>query len=201
MFYEPKDGHGLPHDPLQSCVLPRPIAWISSLSREGVVNLAPYSYFNLVCRFPPMLMFSSNGRLDAKDTLRNCEDTGEFVVNVATFDNRQKIAATGASMPREVDEMAAVGLTPAASSVVAAPGVAESPIRMECKTHQVVELPCEDPAYRNAMVVGTVVGVHIDDEILREGLIDLDKLRPLGRLGYFDYCSVDNAFQIPWKKS
>lgn len=198
MFYEPKErNHGLPHDPYKSCVIPRPIGWISTLSRDGVPNLAPYSFYNAISGTPPMVMFSSIGH---KDSQTNCEETGEFVVNMATWDLRDRVNQTSIAFGPEVDEMAAVGLEPAPSRIVSAPRVAASPIALECKYWKTVELPTLDETSRHGMVIGEVVGVHISEEVLTDGLIDIAKLRPIARLGYMDYCVVDETFSMPRPK-
>jgi flavin reductase (DIM6/NTAB) family NADH-FMN oxidoreductase RutF len=194
MFYEPKHrDHGLPHDPYKACVVPRPIGWISTLSREGVPNLAPYSFYNAISGTPPMVMFSSIGH---KDSQTNCEDTGEFVVNMATWALRHQVNETSFAFSPQVDEMAATGLEPAPSRIVKAPRVAASPIALECTYWKTVELPSHDENSRHGMVIGEVVGVHIAEDVLTGGLIDMAKLRPIARLGYMEYCVVDETFTM-----
>ncbi len=197
MFYETSDNrHGLPHDPFKSCIVPRPIGWISTLSAENVVNLAPYSFFNGVASDPPMVMFSCLGLPPRpnKDTLANCADTGEFVFNLATWDLREEMNATSAAVNPDADEFELAGLEKAPSILIKPPRVKASPIHMECVVHQIVDLPGTDPKARNAMVLGRVVGIHIDESVLTGGLIDMDKLRPIARLGYMDYSRVDLVF-------
>ncbi len=196
MFYETaRSDHGLPHDPFKSLVVPRPIGWISTISEDGVVNLAPYSFFNAVSADPPYVMFSSAGR---KDTITNAEATGAFVCSMATHALREAMNETSAPVPSEVDEFALAGLTPLPSRLVAPPRVAESPIALECRYHQTIELPCASGAASGyAMVIGEVVGVHIDDAVIREGRVDLARIRPLARLGYLDYTMVDDIFAMP----
>ena len=195
MFYETKDKrHGLPHDPFKSCIVPRPIGWITTISRDGVVNLAPYSFFNGVAEDPPMVMFSSNG--PAKDSLVNCEQTGEFVANLATWDLRDRMNRTSAPVEPEVDEFALAELEPAPARLVKPPRVKAAPIHMECLYLQTVELPCGTPNGRNAMVLGRVIGIHIDESVLTDGLVDMAKLRPIARLGYKDYTRVDLVFSM-----
>ncbi len=198
MFYEIGKPHGLPHDPFKSCVVPRPIGWITTLNRDGVVNLAPYSFFNGVAGDPPMVMYSNNGRQPhgMKDTLANCESTGEFVANMATWALREQMNLSCAALPPEVDELALVGLTAAPSRLVAPPRVAESPIAMECKVHQIVDLPVGREGGRNAIVLGRVVGIHIEDAALSEGLVDIPRIKPISRLGYMDYAVVDSVFAM-----
>jgi flavin reductase (DIM6/NTAB) family NADH-FMN oxidoreductase RutF len=170
MFYEPSQGHGLPHNPFKACVVPRPIGWVSTIGPEGANNLAPYSFFNAVADTPPMVMFSSNGvhPHGAKDSADNAARSGEFVVNVATWDLRHTMNASSAPVETGVDEFVLAGLTAAPSRIVSAPRVAETPVNLECRTHQVVELPCA-PGGRNVTVFGEVVGVHIDESVLTPG--------------------------------
>jgi len=199
MFYETKGNrHGLPHDPFKSCIVPRPIGWISTVSRDGVVNLAPYSFFNGVASNPPMVMFASGGRQPhgPKDTITNCEETGEFVVNIATWDLRDTVNLSSAPARPEADEMALSGLEAAPSRLVRPPRVKASPIHLECRHHRTVDLPGNDPRDRNAIVIGEVLGVHISDEVLTDGLVDLSKFRPIARLGYMDYTLVETVFTM-----
>ena len=178
--------------------MPRPIGWISTISAAGVVNLAPYSFFNGVNQDPPMVMFASNGRQPSgpKDTLRNCEETREFVCNLATWDLREEMNLSCAALGPDVDEFAFAGLETAPSELVAPPRVKAAPIHMECIYHQTIELPSSDPSVRNAMVLGRVVGIHISDDVLTNGLVDASKFRPIARLGYMDYARVDEVFAM-----
>jgi flavin reductase (DIM6/NTAB) family NADH-FMN oxidoreductase RutF len=198
MFYETKDHHGLPHDPFKSCVMPRPIGWLTTLSKDGVVNLAPFSFFNGMSSNPPVVVAGVNGRQPhgPKDTVTNCRDTGEFVFNMATWDLREAMNLTSASLPAEVDEMALAGLTPAPCKLVKPPRVKESPINLECKVLQFVDLPCDDPEASNTAIFGQVVGIHIADSVLTDGLVDTAKVRPIARLGYMDYCVVEEVFPM-----
>ncbi len=199
MFYRPETKrHGLPHDPFKACVAPRPIGWLTTMSREGIVNLAPYSFFNAVADDPHMVMFASNGResYGPKDTLRNIEETGEFVYNVATWDLREKMNRTSAPVAPDVDEMALAGLTPVPSEIVKPPRVAESPIHLECVYHQTIELPSNDPDARNAICLGRVVGIHISEDVLTDGLVDLKKFKPIARLGYHEFTVVETIFKM-----
>ena len=203
MFYETAENkHGLPHDPFKSCIVPRPIGWISTLDRAGVVNLAPYSFFNGVSSDPHLVMFSSNGRKkgEMKDTVTNCRETGEFVANIATWNLRSEMNLSAGQYPAETDEMALADLEAEASVLVAPPRVKASPIHLECKTHQIVELPSNDPRDANAMVIGQVVGIHIHDDVLTDGLIDITKLQPIARMGYMDYAKIDSVFTMPRPK-
>ena len=199
MFYETKDHHGLKHNPFKSLVVPRPIGWISSQDRNGVVNLAPYSFFNGVATEPPTVMFSSNGvhsEGSYKDSVRNVRDTGEFVCNLATWETREAMNTTSAMDARSVDEFELSGLTPVPSELVKPPRVKESPVHLECTYLQTVELPCDKPGQSNLVVFGQVIGIHIDDSIISDGMINMNVFKPIARLGYFDYSVVDNVFTM-----
>jgi len=195
MFYDAvANSHGLEWDPFQALVSPRPIGWISTLGQDGVVNLAPYSFFNAVSTDPHFVMFSSGGR---KDSQRNAEETGEFVCSLATFELRDAMNRTSQHVGPEVDEMEMAGLTAAPSKLVAPPRVAESPVAFECKYWRTIELPGPDGGTgAHAIVLGQVVGVHIDDAAIVDGKVDVTKLRPIARLGYGDYAVIDEVFEL-----
>ena len=196
MFYDPRLGdHHLPHDPFKSLIVPRPIGWISTISGDGVVNLAPFSFFNGVASGPAVVMFCPGGAA-RKDSLRNVEETGEFVVNVATDGQREKMNETSAVVGPEVDEFTLAGLEALPSRVVGPPRVAGAPAHMECRHLQTITLPADNPASPNHMVLGLVVGIHIDEAILTDGMVDMAKFRPIARLGYMDYTVVDNVFTM-----
>ncbi len=200
MFFEPGNGHGLPHNPIAACVAPRPIGWISTVSRDGVGNLAPFSYFNLVHNFPPTVAFACNGlKADGapKDSWVNAKDTGEFVYNVATYALRDKVNRSSTSWSADVDELREVGLAPLPSRFVTPPRVAESPIHFECRTIQVMHLPTEREENPSTVVFGQVIGVHIDDSCLTDGLVDYDKVQHLTRLGYLDFATIGERFPMP----
>ena len=194
-FYEPRKGHGLPHDPFKAIVAPRPIGWISSHDREGRVNLAPYSFFNAMGDKPPVVAFSSNGW---KDSVRNIEATGEFVANLATRTLAEAMNTTSATLPYGVDEMALAGLTPAPSRQVRVPRVAESPAALECRLLQIVQLKDLDGNTLDQYVVfGQVVGVHIAHAFLREGLFDTAAAAPIMRAGYLSlYAEIGPMFEM-----
>ncbi|MGO1117625.1 flavin reductase family protein [Rhodovibrionaceae bacterium A322] len=202
MFFEPGDhkAQGLPHNPFKAIVVPRPIGWISTLGSNGVVNLAPYSFFNGLCDTPPVVFFSSTGPSrdkGVKDSQRNAEESGEFVCNFVSWELREQMNITSAALPSSESELEAAGLTTAPCTFVKAPRVAESPIAMECRYLQTIELPSDDPEKGNFTVLGQVVGYHIDESALTdEGLIDLAKLMPLSRLGYKDYTKVSDVFPM-----
>ncbi len=195
MFYEPaKNNHGLSKNPFNSLVVPRPIGWISSVDSEGVVNLAPYSFFNAVCYRPPTVMFSSgtgNGSDGTKDSLRNVEATGEFVCNLATWETRDQMNLTSASVSSKTDEMELAGLTPLSSKLVNVPRVAEAPVNLECRYLKSVRVPSWEEEDKYFIVIGEVIGIHIRDECLTEGgLVNIAKINPIGRMGYNDYTNV-----------
>jgi flavin reductase (DIM6/NTAB) family NADH-FMN oxidoreductase RutF len=195
MFYDAvANTHGLQWDPFKALVSPRPIGWISTLGKSGVVNLAPYSFFNAVSTDPHFVMFSSGGR---KDSQRNAEETGEFVCSLATYDLREAMNRTSQHVGPDVDEMALAGLTPAPSKIVAPPRVAESPVAFECRYWRTIELPGPDGGPgTHAIVLGQVVGVHIDDAAIVEGKVDVTRLKPIARLGYGDYAVIDEVFEL-----
>ncbi len=198
MFYKIGEPHGLPHDPFKSCVLPRPIGWISTISADGIVNLAPYSFFNALASEPPMVMFSTDGKqpFGPKDSLTNAEATGEFVCSMATWNLRVSITLTSSAEPPEVNEFDLAGLETEPSELVKPPRVKASPTHLECLYLKTVELPCDIEGGRNAICIGRVVGVHIRDEFLTDGKIDIARIRPLARLGYQDYTVVDEVFSL-----
>lgn len=180
-FYEPAQGHGLPHNPLNAIVAPRPIGWISSKDRDGALNLAPFSFFNAFNYTPPIIGFSGTGY---KDSVRNAEATGEFCWNLATQDLAQAMNATSANVPPEVDEFALAGLTPRPSRVVSAPHVAESPVSFECRLTQLIRLQGADGQQIDGwLVLGEVVGVHIRKDLLKDGIYDTAAGRPILRGG------------------
>jgi flavin reductase (DIM6/NTAB) family NADH-FMN oxidoreductase RutF len=199
MFYETKDPHGLKHNPFKSLIVPRPIGWVSTVDSRGIVNLAPYSFFNGVGSDPPTVMFASEGTHtegDFKDSATNARETGEFVCNLATWELREAMNVTSEHVPRSVDEFELAGLTASPSRLVAPPRVAESPVHLECTHLQTVALPSNDPGRPTLVVFGRVVGIHIDDGIIRDGMIDMDVFKPIARLGYMDYTMVDNVFTM-----
>lgn len=186
MFYETStNAHGLPHDPFKALVTPRPIGWITCMSAKGEVNLSPYSFFNAVSDHPHMVAFSSAGR---KDAVAFVEETKEFVCNLATYDLREQMNATSAVLPRGENEMVHAGLKAAPSRLVKPPRVADAPAALECKWLQTVPLtPLEGGEPRYYLVIGQVVGIHIDDRFIVNGLVDTAAMRPIARSGYRDY--------------
>jgi flavin reductase (DIM6/NTAB) family NADH-FMN oxidoreductase RutF len=197
IFYEPdaRDRELLPHDPFKAIVAPRPIGWISTLGPERELNLAPYSFFNAIGENPPMVAFSSTG---AKHSATFAGGAGEFVWNLATWDLREQMNLTSATLPRGESEFEHAGLEPAPSRLVAPPRVAASPCALECRVVHTVELGDVDgkPADQ-FLVVGQVVGVHIDEGAIRDGRVDTAGVRPIARCGYRgDYAVVDELFEM-----
>ena len=180
-FYEPRLGHGLPHDPFNAIVGPRPIGWISSHDAQGRLNLAPYSFFNAFNYTPPIVGFCSIG---FKDTVRNVQQTGEFAWNLATRPLAEAMNVTCASVPPEVDEFALAGLTAAMSLVISVPRVAESPVSFECRVTQVIQLQGADGVkVETWLTLGEVVAVHIAKALLNDGVYDTAAARPILRGG------------------
>jgi flavin reductase (DIM6/NTAB) family NADH-FMN oxidoreductase RutF len=198
VFYETRDNkHGLRHDPFKALVVPRPIGWISTVSKAGICNIAPYSFFNAVGERPKYVVFASAG---PKDSLLNVEETGEFVCSLATWDLRFNMNMTAAEVPRGVDEFPIGDLTAAPSRLVKPPRVKESPAAFECRHWKTVELPALDPGGKStySVVFGLVVGIHIDDRFIKDGIVDTGAMRPIARLGYMDYAVVtpETVFSI-----
>ena len=180
-FYEPRLGHGLPHDPFNAIVGPRPIGWISSMNAEGALNLAPYSFFNAFNYTPPIVGFASIG---AKDTLANVRATREFVWNLVTRPLAEQMNASCAAVPPEVSEFELAGLTPIASRLIAVPRVAESPVTFECRVTQIVQLEGADGAQVETwLTLGEVVAVHINTSLLQDGVYDTAAAQPVLRGG------------------
>ena len=200
MFYEPvKNNHGLAHDPFKSCVVPRPIGWISTLGADGVPNLAPFSQFQNLTFDPPYVMFGANQTTDGrrKDSVVNAEQSGEFVYNMVTYDLREAMNLSAQQVPPEVDEFELAGVTKAPSKLVKAPRVAESPVHFECRYYQTIRLPGNSTMGTVDIVIGEVIGIHIKDEFIQpDGKLNILKIRPLARLGYYDYTSIESVFEM-----
>jgi flavin reductase (DIM6/NTAB) family NADH-FMN oxidoreductase RutF len=199
MFYDAaKNDHGFLNDPFKAIVVPRPIGWISSLAPDGSANLAPYSYFNAFAQQPHYVAYGSGEarRGGRKDSLNNMEAAGEFVLNLATWDLREAMNASSANAAPDVDEFDLAGLTKAPSRLVRPPRVAESPVALECRHHLTVPLPGDDDSVENHLVIGRVVGIHIDDRFINDGRVDTAALRPLARLGYSEYAVVTEVFRM-----
>lgn len=189
MFYEPKNGHGLPHNPFNALITPRPIGWISTRAKGGTDNLAPYSFFNGVAYTPPQVMFASTGR---KDSVRNIQETAEFCVNIVEYSMRDAMNASSAGVDGDVDEFDLAGLKRAACQTINCSRVADAPAALECKMTKIVQIEGED----NYVIIGEVIGVYMRDDAIIDGRFDVSTFRPLSRLGYRDYSVVDNIFEL-----
>jgi flavin reductase (DIM6/NTAB) family NADH-FMN oxidoreductase RutF len=196
MFYEPdRNDHGLRFNPFKSICVPRPIAWVSSLSVAGIPNLAPFSQFTNLSFDPPLILISARANTD---TARNVNQTSEFVVNMATFAMKDAINATSAVVGPEIDEAVLAGLEMLPSRFVKPHRVAASPVQMECRLYSSIVVPGRLPDSAHNVIIGRVVGIHIRDEVLTpDGKIDITKVRPLARMGYLDYTSVESIFTMP----
>ncbi|MFZ5961894.1 flavin reductase family protein [Thalassococcus sp. BH17M4-6] len=196
MFYRPEDGHDLPHNPFNAIVTPRPIGWISTRGSDGSENLAPYSFFNAVAYVPPQVMFSSTSakpdRGDTKDSVANIRDTGVFCVNIVSYALRDAMNKTSGPWDKGTDEFELAGLEKAPCKQIACSRVAAAPANLECKLTQIVDLPGE----ANFAVFGEVVGVHIQDDCLVDGIFDVLRFNPLSRMGYRDYTVVREKFSL-----
>ncbi|TGQ69257.1 MAG: flavin reductase family protein [Mesorhizobium sp.] len=201
MFYEPSKGHGLPHDPSKAIVAPRPIGWISTLNRAGEVNLAPYSFFNAVSTRPFIVWFSSEGE---KDSASFALESGEFVANLVSRELADKMNRTSVDAPRGVNEFILADLEMAPSRLVRPPRVAAAPAALECRVTEVFRPRALDGTPTSAIIVaGEVVGVHIDDAFLKDGLFDITKAGNVARLGYMEYASISEVFSMRrprWEK-
>lgn len=196
MFYQPENGHGLPHNPFNAIVTPRPIGWISTRDRHSRDNLAPYSFFNAIAYEPPQVMFASTSskpdRGDTKDSVANIRDTGVFCVNIVEYAARDVMNISSGAHPADGDEFQIAGIEKAECHTINCPRVADAPANLECKLTQIVQLP----GANNFVVLGEVTGVHIRDNCIRDGLIDVTSFQPLARLGYRDYARVTEVFAL-----
>ncbi|ETA52562.1 flavin reductase family protein [Ponticoccus alexandrii] len=196
MFYRPEDGHGLPHNPFNAIVSPRPIGWISTRGADGHDNLAPYSFFNAVAYFPPQVMFSSTSakpdRGDTKDSLAQIRETGVFCVNIVEYAMRDAMNVTSGPWEKGVDEFDLAGIEKAQCQTIDCPRVAAAPANLECKLTQIVQLPGE----ANFAVFGEVTGIHMRDDCLKDGVFDVLSFNPLSRMGYQDYTVVREKFAL-----
>lgn len=199
MFFTPGTHlqSGLSHNPLKAIVSPRPIGWISSQGSDGSVNLAPYSYFNAISEQPPMVMFSSApGGDTSKDSLRNVLETKEFVVNVVSAALGDAMNVSSGSFPYGINEFDEAGLEMAACETVSVPRVKAAPAALECCLWQAIELPAPENGRVSTMVIGTITGIHIADDVIVDGKVDVAAYQPLARLGYMDYAQITELFAI-----
>jgi flavin reductase (DIM6/NTAB) family NADH-FMN oxidoreductase RutF len=197
MFYRPGiDPHGLPHNPFNAIVSPRPIGWISTRGADGRDNLAPYSFFNAVAYVPPQVMFASTSakpdRDGTKDSVANIRATGVFCANVVEYAMREKMNATSGGYGREVDEFDLAGLERVECETIPCARVAGAPAALECRLTQIVTLP----GAANLVVFGEVTGIHMRDDCLHEGRFDVTRFRPVARLGYMDYADIREVWEM-----
>jgi len=196
MFYEPKDGHGLPHNPFNAIVTPRPIGWVSTRGLNGVDNLAPYSFFNAIAYTPPQVMFASTGvkpdQTNAKDTVANIRDTGVFALNIVSYALRDAMNASSQTLPADQDEFVHADLEKAQCRSIDCPYVAAAPAVLECKLTQIIKLEGET----NQMVLGEVTGIYMNDACMKDDMFDVTTFNPLSRLGYRDYAAVTDLFSL-----
>ena len=194
MFYKSDEPHGLPFNPFKAIVAPRPIGWISTISKDGIANLAPYSFFNGICDEPPIIMFSSGG---VKDSMRNAQETGEFTFNYASNAMRDQMNVSSGGYPADEDEFEISGLPMVAGTTVSCPRVAGVPAAMECKVIEITTpraLDGSDAPYH--AIFGQVTGVYIDDDMIRDGRFDIEKADPVMRCGYKDYTLAKGLFEM-----
>lgn len=196
MFYRPAEGHGLPHNPFNAIVTPRPIGWISSRGTDGSDNLAPYSFFNATAYTPPQVMFASTGakpdRDGTKDSAGNIQDTGVFCVNIVEYAMKDVMNQTSGGWDKDVDEFELAEIEKAECSEIDCARVANAPANLECKLHQVVPLLGE----KNFLILGEVVGIHLRDDCLKDGEFDVLAFNPLTRMGYRDYSVIREKFSL-----
>ena len=198
MYYDSVENkHGLKYDPFKALVAPRPIGWVSTINNDGVLNLAPYSFFNAVSDKPHYVMFVSSGR---KDSIDNVEATGEFTCSLSTWDTRDGMNISSATVPADADEFQLSGLETSPSNFVAPPRVKAAPAALECKFWKTVQMPDVEPGSDRGhfVVFGQVVGIYIDDTYIKDGMVDTGAMRPIGRMGYMDYTVVnpDTVFTL-----
>ena len=196
MFYRPEDGHGLPHNPFNAVVSPRPIGWISTRGGDGSENLAPYSFFNAVAYVPMQVMFASTSakadREGTKDSVSNIRETGVFCANIVEYAMREVMNETSGPWGREVDEFAKAEIERAACETIACSRVAGAPANLECRMTQIVKLAGE----ANYVVFGEVTGVHLRNDCIVDGRFDVLTYQPVARLGYRDYTRVTELFSM-----
>ena len=196
MFYRPENGHGLPHNPFKAIVSPRPIGWISTRGHDGRDNLAPYSFFNAVAEDPPQVIFSSTGsksdRDGTKDSVSLIRETGVFAVNIVSRTLAGPMNTSSGLWDKSIDEFHSTGLEKAPCETIDCARVATAPASLECNVTNII--PLEGTS--NILVIGKVSGVHINPEFLRDGILDVTAYQPLARLGYHDYASIADVFNL-----
>lgn len=196
MYYRPSDGHGLPHNPFNAIVTPRPIGWISTRGTDGQNNLAPYSFFNAVAYVPPQVMFASTSakedRGDTKDSVANIRETGVFCVNIVSYEMRDVMNASSEMLPRNVDEFDHAGIAQTPCHEIECARVTGAPASLECRMTQIIKIE----GAHNFVVFGEVVGVHMRDDTLVDGRFDVSTFTPLSRMGYRDYTRITDVFEL-----
>ena len=198
MFYEPKKGNPFKIDPFKSLVFPRPIGWISSISKDGLSNLAPYSYFNAVADEPPQIMFCSNGSSSHgkyKDSLSNILSTKEFVVNFVTSDFRNQMNISSKDFKPNEDEFILSNLKKKKSKLVNAPSVKDSPVNLECKLVKTIKLKSNSKKI-STMIIGEVIGIFINDKFIKNNRVDSVSMHYIARMGYSEYTTVTSKFNL-----
>jgi flavin reductase (DIM6/NTAB) family NADH-FMN oxidoreductase RutF len=198
MFYEPKKGHPFSIDPYKSLIFPRPIGWISSISKKGIANLAPFSYFNALADDPPQVMFAAAAPVkprNKKDTLSNVLVTKEFVVNFATTTTRKQMNLSSVDAPQDGDEFLLTKLKKRKSKLVRAPSVADSPVNLECKLLKTLKLKSNTKKH-TTMIIGEVIGIYIKDTFIQKGRVNSVAMRYVARMGYSEYTTVSSRFRM-----
>ena len=198
MFYEPKKGSPLKIDPFKSLVFPRPIGWISSISKNGIANLAPYSYFNAVADEPPQVMFCSNGSSTHgkyKDTLSNILTTKEFVINFATATSRNQMNISSRDFKPDEDEFILSNLKKKKSRLVKTPSVKDSPVNLECKLVKTIKLKSNSKKI-STMIIGEVIGIFINNKFIKNNRVDSVAMRYIARMGYSEYTTISSKFNL-----
>lgn len=190
--------HGLPFNPLKAIIAPRPIGWISSISKDGIHNLAPYSFFNAISETPAMVAFSASPQAAGhKDSVKNIQDVGDFVVNIVSAALIDAMNISSASVAPDISEFETAKLTPAPSQMVSSPHVAEAPCYLECKLWKMIDLPSADSGEYSKLVIGEIVGIGIDDAVITsDGKVDTASFKPVARLGYKDYAIINDVFEL-----
>ena len=204
MFFLPgtHKEHGLAYSPLKALVSPRPVGWISSQSTDKIANLSPYSFFNAIAELPPMVMFISapdareENKDGQKDSLANILETGEFAVNIVAMAQAEKMVKTSRKVTSDIDEFDLAGLTKKTAEKISPPLVAGAPAHLECKYYDHITLPDNGRGQHSVMVMGTIVGIHIDDVVIKDGHVDVTLYQPVARLGYKDYSAIHDVFEL-----
>ena len=204
MFFLPgtHKEHGLTYSPLKALVSPRPVGWISSQTADNIANLSPYSFFNAIAELPPMVMFVSapdareENKGGQKDSLANIRETGEFGVNIVGMAQAEQMVTSSRNVTSDIDEFDLAGLTKKSAEKISVPLVAGAPANLECKFYDHVTLPDNGRGKHSVMVLGKIVGIHIDDSVIKDGRVDVSLYQPVARLGYKDYAAIRDVFEM-----